>query len=228
MKILYLEDDLTYIDLVRSILAELGHHVHAVRDGCEAIRHLESEVADLLILDWQVPGLSGLEVLAWARERIGPHLPILFLSSRARDDEILSAINAGADDYLVKPVNRCELIARINALMRRAYPKLGEQSSTIEIGGYRIDTKYRTAQLHGEPVKLTPREFEIVALLFRNVDRVMPRDALIRSIWGRDMGAVSRSLDTHIYRIRAKLSIHAGNGVRLRTIYTHGYRLEAM
>jgi two-component system, OmpR family, phosphate regulon response regulator PhoB len=228
MKILYLEDDIVYIDLVSSILTELGYHVQAVRNGCEAIRHLENQVVDLLILDWQVPGLSGLEVLAWTRERIGVHLPIMFLSGQVRDSEILAAINAGADDYILKPVNHCELIARVNALLRRAYPKRDDQNSAIEIGGYRIDLKYRTAWLNGQPVKLTPREFEIAALLFRNVDRVMPRDALIRAIWGRDLGAVSRSLDTHIYRIRAKLAIRADNGVRLRTIYTHGYRLEAV
>jgi DNA-binding response OmpR family regulator len=226
MKVLYLEDDNLYIELISPILTDLGCHVHAVRTGCEAIRHLENAVVDLLILDWQVPGLSGFDVLIWTRERIGPHLPILFLTNRVRDDEILSAINAGADDYMLKPVNRCELAARIKALLRRAYPNRDVHSSMIEIAGYRIDMKCRSACLNGEPIKLTPREFEIVALLFRNVDRVMPRDTLIRSIWGRDMGGVSRSLDTHIYRIRAKLAIHPGNGVRLRTIYTHGYRLE--
>ncbi|MET3822483.1 CheY-like chemotaxis protein [Burkholderia ambifaria] len=96
MHVLYLEDDTTYVELINSILGEAGHSVHSVGNGHEAIRHLERTVVDLLILDWEVPGLSGFEVLKWARERIGGTLPILFLTIRAHENEIFSAINAGA------------------------------------------------------------------------------------------------------------------------------------
>ncbi|RQU83450.1 DNA-binding response regulator [Burkholderia cenocepacia] len=228
MNVLYLEDDPAYVDLITSILEPAGYRMHVVSNGDQAIRHLESSVVDLLILDWRVPGMSGFEVLQWTRERIGGHLPILFLTNRTRDDEIFSAINAGADDYMSKPINRFELQARINALLRRAYHGGGSRHDALNLGCYLIDTKTRTVLLNGAPVKLTPREFDLAVLLFRNPGRIMPRDALIRSLWGRDMAGVSRSLDTHIYRLRMKLALQPSNGVRLSAVYTLGYRLEAI
>ncbi|MFB5153048.1 response regulator transcription factor [Burkholderia orbicola] len=228
MNVLYLEDDPAYVELVTSILETSGYRVHAVSNGNQAIRHLESAVVDLLILDWLVPGMSGFEVLQWTRERIGDHLPILFLTQRARDDAVFSAINAGADDYMVKPINQFELLARANALLRRAYRSGSGGHDAFRLGGYQIDTRTRTVLLHDAPVKLTPREFDLAVLLFRNPGRIMPRDALIRSLWGRDMAGVSRSLDTHIYRLRMKLVLQPSNGVRLSAVYTLGYRLEAI
>ncbi|WP_244110614.1 response regulator transcription factor [Burkholderia cenocepacia] len=228
MNVLYLEDDPAYVELVTSILETSGYRVHAVSNGNQAIRHLESAVVDLLILDWLVPGMSGFEVLQWTRERIGDHLPILFLTQRARDDAVFSAINAGADDYMVKPINQFELLARANALLRRAYRSGSGGHDALRLGGYQIDTRTRTVLLHDAPVKLTPREFDLAVLLFRNPGRIMPRDALIRSLWGRDMAGVSRSLDTHIYRLRMKLMLQPSNGVRLSAVYTLGYRLEAI
>ncbi|MCA8237904.1 response regulator transcription factor [Burkholderia cenocepacia] len=228
MNVLYLEDDPAYVELIASILEMAGYRVQAVSNGNQAIRHLESSVVDLLILDWQVPGMSGFEVLQWTRERIGGRLPILFLTNRMREDEIFSAMNAGADDYMVKPINRFELLARSNALLRRAYQSSNSRHNVLNLGSYAIDTTTRTALLNGVPVKLTPREFDLAVLLFRNPGRIMPRDALIRSLWGRDMAGVSRSLDTHIYRLRMKLVLQPSNGVRLSAVYTLGYRLEAI
>lgn len=226
MHVLYLEDDTAHVELITSILENTGYNVHSVANGHQAIRHLESTVVDLLILDWQVPGLTGFEVLKWTRERIGGMLPILFLTIRAQKHEVLSAINAGADDYMVKPINQFELLARINALLRRAYHGGDIRKDTLDIGNYRIDMKAREIWVSGLPVKLTPREFDLAVLLFRNFGRIMPRDALIRSLWGRDMAGASRSLDTHIYRLRTKLALHPSNGVRLCAIYTLGYRIE--
>ncbi|WP_269504774.1 response regulator transcription factor [Burkholderia sp. IMCC1007] len=128
---------------------------------------------------------------------------------------------------MVKPINQSELLARANALLRRAYHG-GGRHDALRLGCYLIDTRTRTVLLHGAPIKLTPREFDLAVLLFRNPDRIMPRDALIRSLWGRDMAGVSRSLDTHIYRLRMKLALQPSNGVRLSAVYTLGYRLEAI
>ncbi|KAF1036134.1 MAG: Sensory transduction protein regX3 [Burkholderia lata] len=225
MRILSLDDEPAQAALIDEILSGEGHQVHVVNDGNQAIRLLETHLVDLVLLDWHVPGISGLDVLGWIRERIGRELPVLFLTNRAREDELVAALNAGADDYMIKPIRRRELIARVNALLRRAYPDT-VTPLLIRVGAYHLDVVAQTIHLNGESIKLTPKEFSITALLFRNLGRIMPRDALVKVIWGRDSVNESRSLDTHIYRLRTKLRIAPENGVRLRAIYTHGYRLE--
>jgi DNA-binding response OmpR family regulator len=226
MKILSLEDDHAQSELIRVVLGAEGHQVQTVREGSEAIRYLENATADLLLLDWQVSDISGLEVLGWVRERIGRNLPVLFLTSRTREDETIAALNAGADDYMIKPVRRRELAARVNALLRRAYPPVPRHETRMAIGRYTIDFDMRTVTFDDQVMGLTTKEFDVTAMLFRNLGRVMPRDMLVKTVWGRDLNKVSRSLDTHIYRLRNKLRLKPENGLRLRAIYTHGYRLE--
>jgi two-component system, OmpR family, phosphate regulon response regulator PhoB len=226
MKILSLEDDRAQSELIQVALSAEGHEVQSVREGSQAIRYLENATADLLVLDWQVSDISGLEVLGWVRERIGRDLPVLFLTNRTREDETIAALNAGADDYMIKPVRRRELVARVNALLRRAYPPVRRHETRLVVGRYVIDLHTRTITLDREVMNLTTKEFDITAVLFRNPGRVMPRDTLVKMIWGRDLDKVSRSLDTHVYRLRHKLRLSPENGLRLRAVYTHGYRLE--
>ncbi|KXU82547.1 two-component system response regulator [Paraburkholderia monticola] len=226
MKILSLEDDHAQSEVIRAVLAAEGHEVQTVREGSEAIRYLENATADLLVLDWQVSDISGLEVLGWVRERIGRKLPVLFLTNRTREDETITALNAGADDYMIKPVRRRELVARVNALLRRAYPPVHRHETLMTVGRYTIDFHARTVSFDDQVMGLTTKEFDVTAVLFRNLGRVMPRDMLVKMIWGRDLDKVSRSLDTHIYRLRNKLRLKPENGLRLRAIYMHGYRLE--
>jgi two-component system, OmpR family, phosphate regulon response regulator PhoB len=228
MKILCLEDDPGQLELVLTILRAEGHDVVQFHEGSQVIRYLESSTAELLVLDWEVPNISGLDVLGWVRERVGRELPVLFLTNRMREEEIVAALNAGADDYMTKPVLPRALIARVNALLRRAYLHERSERTRIEEGNYVIDLHNRTVSVDGQPIDLTPREFDLTALLFRNIGRVMPREMLIKHIWGRDLQGVSRSLDTHVYRLRKKLAIRPVNGVRLRAVYTHGYRLESV
>jgi DNA-binding response OmpR family regulator len=225
LRLASLEDDLDQARQIETRLAAAGHEVISFNEGRKLIRFLETDKVDLLILDWHVPDISGLEVLNWARARLGTDLPIIFLTSSSHENEIAQILNAGADDYLVKPLRELELSARIGALLRRAYPS-GKQQSRIEVGDYVIDLTERTVTVSGTPVTLSPREFDVTSALFRNFGQIMPRDLLVKLIWGRDLANASRSLDTYVYRVRQKLAIGLEHGVRLRTIYTHGYRLE--
>ncbi|WP_175958566.1 response regulator transcription factor [Burkholderia sp. BCC0405] len=225
MRILSLDDEPVQAELILDVLSSEGFDVRSVATGDQAIRFLEIEVVDLIVLDWKIPGISGLEVLSWIRTRFGRELPVLFVSNQGDEDHLVVALEAGADDYLVKPFRRRELIARVRALLRRAYP-FNSTSTSIDVGRYRLDIATETAFLSGEPLKLTHREFSIAVELFRNFGRVVPRSSLIKSVWGHDRDEVSRSLDTHIYRMRSKLHITPESGVRLRALYNHGYRLE--
>ncbi|MXN80149.1 response regulator [Burkholderia sp. 4701] len=225
MRILSLDDEPVQADLIRDLLNCEGFDVRSVSTGAQAIHCLEVDAVDLVVLDWTIPDISGLEVLAWIRARIGSKLPVLFVTNRVSEDQLVVALEAGADDYMVKPIRHRELIARVRALLRRAHP-FSSTSTSIDVGRYRLDLVTETAFLSGEPIKLTHREFSIAVALFRNFGRVVSRSSLIQSIWGRERDMLSRSLDTHIYRVRSKLYITPENGVRLRAVYNHGYRLE--
>ncbi|KWF76611.1 hypothetical protein WL94_34150 [Burkholderia cepacia] len=225
MKILILEDDIAHADFVLDILHRHGHDVHFSSDGARAIRFLEKSVFDLVILDWVVPVISGLDVLYWIRANLGRKILVLFLTNRPFEQHIAEALNAGADDYVVKPVGASELIARINALARRALAG-DEQLETIVVGDYMVDNNGKSIYFKGEKIALTQKEFDIASALFRSVGHVVPRDYLITQIWGKSGDMLSRSLDTHVYRVRSKLGLSAKNGVALKSVYTIGYRLE--
>src|SRR5579871_5382563 len=153
MKILSLEDDHAQSEVIRAVLAAEGHEVQTVREGSEAIRYLENATADLLVLDWQVSDISGLEVLGWVRERIGRKLPVLFLTNRTREDETITALNAGADDYMIKPVRR------------RAYPPVHRHETLMTVGRYTIDFHARTVSFDEQVMGLTTKEFDVTAVL---------------------------------------------------------------
>lgn len=212
-------------NFVGELLREQGHDVEVSCDGEAAIRKLESSIFDLVILDWGTPLLSGMDVLKWIRQNIGGHLPVLFLTNRVFEPSLVEALNAGADDYIVKPVSGKVLLARVNANARRAKLDITNVDS-FEIGGYLIDEKAGIIYFRGNEVSLTNKEFKLAAVLFKNIGCTVPRDHIFKLLWGKMESKHSRSLDTHIYRVRQKLMLHPENGIVLKLYYTIGYRLE--
>lgn len=228
MKIAYLEDDDVLADHISAILSSNGHECEVFRDGSQLIRRLKREHFDVLVLDWNVQGVTGHQVTIWARANLSQRVPILFMTSRSLEADVVTALTAGADDYMIKPIRSGELLARMNALSRRAYPSDAAPQAAIEVGQYRIDPVGRACYLRDESIELTSREFDLVLLLFQYAGRVLSREHIGGTLWGQSQNAISRTLDTHMSRVRTKLQLRPEHGVKLMPVYGHGYRLEVV
>jgi DNA-binding response OmpR family regulator len=227
MRIAILDDDENLLELTHSCLAAAGHHCHSFTSGKAMLHQLHRESFDLLILDWQVPDLSGTEVLEWVREKLSKTLPVLFITSRSDEDDIVAGLAAGADDYMIKPIRKGELQARVGALLRRAYPNQ-VQKEIVEYGPYQFDVKASRLSFNQEAIELTQKEFDLALTLFRNLGRPLSRAYILEAVWSRDIDIPSRTMDTHISRVRSKLNLRPENGYRLAPVYSYGYRLEQM
>lgn len=226
MRIGILEDDEALAGLVEKLLGESGHACAVYADGPAMVRALHRETFDLLVLDWNVPGLSGLEIIEWARANLDVAPPALMLTSRSAEEDIVAGLSAGADDYVIKPVAPSVLKARVEALARRAYPTA---SSGVEhYGPYCFDTRAETVTLNGVPITITAKEFALALLLFRNLHRALSRAYIFEALWGRNPNLPTRTLDAHVSNIRSKLNLRPDNGFKLVPIYAYGYRLETL
>lgn len=226
MRIAFLEDDPDQAQLLQLWLEEAGHACVHFEASEGFLREIARESYDLIILDWILPNMSGIEVMRLVREKHDWPIPILFVTQRDQEEDIVKALEAGADDYMAKPVKKLELLARVTALARRASGLRESDTETIELAPFRIDFSNREIEAHGEKIKLTQKEYELSAFLFRNIERVVSRSHLLESVWGTNPDINTRTVDTHVSRIRQKLGIAPEIGWRLSAIYQHGYRLE--
>ena len=224
MRIALVEDDPSMAELITLWLEEAGHDCCCYQEGLEFIRDARNESFDVVLLDWLLPNLSGEEILSQLRELAEWDTPIVFVTSRDSEDDMVRMLNQGADDYLVKPIHQPVLLARINAVTRRL--QKGNTQEVLSLNEFRIDPESRLITRHGEPVKLTEKEFKLVTLIFQNVGRLLSRDHILSSVWGYDSSLNTRTVDTHISRIRKKLELFPEQGWRLSSIYHQGYRLE--
>lgn len=226
MRIAALEDDVDQAHLVKHVLTFAGHDCHIFSTGKSLLYQLSrGESYDLLILDWQLPDIPGPDVVRWIRthNREKLHLPIIFLTGRTDERDIVDGLSCGADDYMVKPIRRNELMARVNALLRRTYPLVSAE--VLQVGVYTIDTRVRKVSVNGKPIVLTQKEFQLMQFLFCNPNRLLSRRHILESVWGKE-NIPTRTIDTHISRLRNKLMIGPEHGFRLVSVYSLGYRLE--
>lgn len=225
MRIAVLDDDISQTDLVCQVLTSAGHSCHPFQSGKDMLNQLRRDSYDMLIIDWQVPDLSGAEVLRWARDKLPDTLPVMFMTGRSGEDDIVAGLAAGADDYMIKPLRRGELQARVQALLRRAYPSQ-QAIEQIQFGRYVFETRTGRLTVAGAAVEVTQKEFDLALLLFRNLGRPLSRAYILEAVWSRDVEIPSRTMDTHVSRVRSKLQLRPENGFRLATVYSYGYRLE--
>ena len=223
LKILVLEDDLDMADFVKKILHEAGHEVDISYDGHTGLDRARSEVFDLLVVDRMMPGQDGLTAVKAYRDG-GGQTPVLFLSALGEVEHRVEGLNAGADDYLVKPFAPAELIARVDALRRR---NAGEAPATrLQTGDLEIDLLARTVTRAGQPIDLQPREFRLLEFLMRNAGQVVTRTMLLEKVWDYHFDPQTNVIDVHISRLRAKIDKEFDRPL-LHTVRGAGYRLQA-
>lgn len=229
-RILIADDEASLRDALSIILRQAGYEVCLACDGAQAVELFMRERPDLAILDVMMPRLSGIEVCE-ALRAIDPDVPLLMLSAKGAVDDRRCGLRAGADDYVVKPFDDEELVLRIEALLRRrervrtSHDPVSKMAPTI-IGDLAIDPLRCEVRVGGEPVALTPKEFQILALMADNPGQVFTRDDLIEALWGAEYESSNISIPVYIRRIRMKIEPDPSNPVHLKTVWRFGYRLE--
>jgi DNA-binding response OmpR family regulator len=219
------EDDADQSRLYSAWLEDAGYKVLAFGTAADFRRKLGAASVDAVLLDWGLPDAEGPEVVDWLRHSAHASLPVVFLTARVTEADIVAGLRAGADDYVPKPPRRAELLARLSAVLRRT-GAANADPILRDVAPWEIDTRQRKVVVAGEEIDLTDREFDLAAYLFRRPDRIVSRDALLSQVWNLGSGVATRTVDTHISRLRRKLLLDGEHGWRLTAVYQHGYRLE--
>ena len=223
MRIAVLEDDVALAGLMMTYLEAAGHECVHYATGREFRAGVRQIAPDLPTVDRMLPDDDGIEATRWFRTVMGDRIPVLFASARGSEEDIVRALDAGADDYLVKPLRHEELLARLRALGRRAS---AAAEGALTCGWVVLDTVNRVATLDGARIDLTDREFDLAAYLFLHRGRLVSRAELLQHVWNTNVSVETRTVDTHVSRLRRKLRLTRGSGYVLETVYSHGYRLR--
>ncbi|MBU1365298.1 MAG: response regulator transcription factor [Gammaproteobacteria bacterium] len=218
------EDSRSQSEVLKALLKSEGHQVEVFADGNSCIEALKTRAFDFFVIDWVLPDIGGDEVLRHVREKCGWDVPVVFCTGRTDEEAASDILRLGADDYIPKPIRYMEFLARVHALLRRRQPR----ATTVQFGNIEIDLDGRRIRLAGVDVDLTQREFELAVILLHNVGRVLSRDELLTSVWARDAGVDTRTVDTHASRLRKKLGLSGESGLMLSSVYGQGYRLDTV
>lgn len=224
MHVALLEDDPQQSALVERWLSQAGIACTTFGTGKAFRAGIAATNADVILIDWMLPDDDGLAVLVWLRNEQNSHTPIMFVTTRAEENALVTALDKGADDYLIKPVRQAELLARLNALMRRGASV--KSQALVTLGGIQIDMDTHRASIRGTLVELTDRELALAVYMLRNHGRLLTRQELLENVWHTSPNIVTRTVDTHVSRLRSKLGLTPENGFELSTVYHKGYRLE--
>lgn len=225
MRLAVLDDNIIVCDHIVRLLSEEGHHVDQFLDAKSLLMALRRDSFDLLLVDWTLPESSGVDVLKWVRENLNPTPPMIMVTAKTRDEEIIAGLSEGADDYIIKPFQDDVFKARVGAILRR-FTECSATKVIEHFGRHTFDASMRTVTLEGSVIESTPKEFALALLLFRNLHRPLSRNYIMESVWGYAPDMPSRTLDAHISQIRKRLGLLPENSLRLSSVYGFGYRLE--
>ncbi len=224
-RILLVEDEVALSEPLSYLLEREGYEVEVAGDGADAVTAFDRAGADLVLLDLMLPGLPGTEV---CRElRVRSSVPIIMLTAKDSEVDIVVGLELGADDYVTKPYSTRELLARIRAVLRRRVDDEDLDDRILEAGRVRMDVERHTVAVDGDEISMPLKEFELLELLMRNAGRVLTRGQLIDRVWGSDYFGDTKTLDVHIKRIRSKIEHTPSEPVMLVTVRGLGYRFEA-
>ena len=225
-KILVCDDEKDIVNALRIYLEAEGYDCLCCYSGCDAIEALEKNDVQLILLDIMMPGMDGIAVINKIRE--WSNVPVIFLSAKAEDTDKILGLNLGADDYVTKPFNPVELMARVRSQIRR-YTRLGgspEHEEIYRVGGIVLDDLKKTVTLDDEEIKLTPTEYEILRLLLKNPGRVFRPDAIYRAVRNEEPYGAEASIAVHIRHLREKLEIDPAEPRYIKAVWGQGYKLE--
>lgn len=223
-KILLVEDEPSISEIVELYLKRAGYIVQATADGNAAMRALESELPDLVVLDLMLPGLDGFSITRWLRDH--SEVPIIMLTARRAESDRIAGLEMGADDYMVKPFSPQELVSRVRAVLRRSRPSVDDPGTSIHYGDLDINSVTRTVQARGEQVTLTAREFDMLMLLARHPRQVFTRLQLLEQVWGISEYIDPGTVTVHIRRLREKIEANPSAPLHLQTVWGVGYKYE--
>ena len=220
-QVLVVEDEATQREVIAFNLRKEGYEVRTAKDGDEAELELAEEVPDLILLDWMMPGASGLELARRIRARPETrNVPVIMLTARAEEEDVIRGLDMGADDYVTKPYSVSELVARVRSVLRRS---VSGAADVIQVGEIELNVASYRVHVSGQEVSLGPLEFKLLRTLMERPGRVFQRDQLLDKVWGRDSDVESRTVDVHIGRLRASLGPDAAS--HIRTVRGIGYSL---
>ena len=229
--ILVCDDDKQIVEAIDIYLTGEGYHVIKAYDGYEALKILDSTPVDLMILDVMMPGLDGIRTTLKVRETSS--IPIIILSAKSEDNDKILGLNIGADDYITKPFNPLELVARVKSHIRR-YTQLGNMNQQqageqiYKCGGLTINDDNKEVQVDGETIKLTPIEYNILLLLVKNAGKVFSIDEIYEQIWNEEAIGADNTVAVHIRHIREKIEINPKEPRYLKVVWGVGYKIEKL
>ncbi|WP_366925172.1 response regulator transcription factor [Halomonas sp.] len=219
-----LEDDEDQRDFLVSCLVRQAATVSDFGSVADLQRAMQRQRYDVFVVDWRLPEVSGLSFVQQLRRQLGWGVPILMITASRSEQDVIEALASGADDFLAKPLRPDELQARVQALGRRALAR--SERDAVELPPYRVDITQRDVTLAGQAVALTDREYALASLFIGHAGELFSRHQLLEMIWGIRGDLTTRTVDTHVSRLRRKLEFDGRHGWRLRSVYQHGYRLE--